>query len=388
MPEGRSRLKVGVVGLGKLGLPLSLVLAKAGLEVSGVDISEERIREIKALFLKSPEPRVAEYLQRYANPEFSTDYKILRDVPVIIVITQTPSLADGYFDLSYVERAVKKIHSINEGALILVSSNINIGSMDRLFSIHRRVCYNPEFVAQGTIIRDFENPKFVVIGAYSEEDGEQAANIWRKVHRRPIYIVKPTEAELAKLSLNLSYSLAITFANMIGELCEKYDARTNEVLDIIYQDRRNYSAGLGFGGPCFPRDVNCFKATCLEKSAKSGYSFADLLNKLNDYTVRRYVSKIKSLGKKRIGVLGVAYKPNVPYVYDSQSLKIVQQLEKDGYEIYVYDILAEENAKRILRKARFCTTQDECVRQVDVIFIGTPNFSGTRTGKPTVDPWV
>jgi UDPglucose 6-dehydrogenase len=382
------QMKIGVVGLGKLGLPLSLVFAKAGFEVYGVDTSKEKIKEIKTFFSKCPEPRVTEYLQNYPNFKFSTDYQVLCDVSVIIVITQTPSRADGYFDLGYIEKAVRKIHSLNEDTLVVVSSNINIGSTDKLLKIHKRICYNPEFIAQGTIIRDFENPKFVVVGVYTKRDGKQAANLWRKVHDRPIHIVKPIEAEIIKLSLNFSYSLGITFANMIGELSGKFNANSGRILDIIYQDRRNYRSGLGFGGPCFPRDVDCFKAISMEKSVRSGYSFANLLKDLNDYTVERYIRKIKSYNKRKIGILGVAYKPNVPYIYDSQPLKIIQQLESEDYEIYVYDSLARENAKRILQNTYFCDTINECIQRADVIFIGTSNYSNIKTNKTIINPWA
>jgi len=379
---------MGVVGLGKLGLPLSLVFAKAGFEVHGVDKDARRIREIKSFFSKCQEPKVTEYLQKYPDFEFSTDRQVLRDAPIVNVITNTPSLPNGYFDMRFVREAVQEVHDLNEDALIIVSSNVNIGTVDRLSHIHRRVCYNPEFIAQGTIIRDFENPKFVVVGAYEKDDGTRVSDVWRKVHNRPIYVVRPVEAEIIKLSLNFSYSLGITFANMVGELCEKFGVNSCNLLDVIYQDRRNYKAGLGFGGPCFPKDIDCFRATCREKSSESGHRFANLLSNLNDYTVDRFVRELKSYNKKKIGVLGVAYKSNVPYTYNSQSIRIMQQLEAEDHKIYVYDPLAQEEAQLILSNAYYCTSIEECLERADVLLIGTPNFSNIDTSKPVVDPWA
>jgi len=210
---------IGVVGLGKLGLPLSLVFAKAGFVVHGVDISKERIEEIKTFqHIRCHEPKVTKYLQKHsASFKLSTDYQKLKDTPIVFVIVQTPSLVAGHYDLSYVEEAIRKAHNVNEHALIVVSSNITIGSIDKLSKIHERICYNPEFIKQGSIIYDFENPKFVLIGAYTKEDGEQVASIWRKIHDKPSYVVQPVEAEIIKLSLNVSFTLGITFANMIGE---------------------------------------------------------------------------------------------------------------------------------------------------------------------------
>ena len=380
-------MKIGIIGVGKLGLPLAVIFSKH-FKVYGIDVSEQRIQQIlnREKFF---EPQVNEYLEKYGNNlTVSTDYLLLENCDFVIVITQTPSLPNGKFDLRYVESALKQLHKANPTCLVVVSSNINIGSIDELSKIHRRICYNPEFIAQGTIIRDFENPKFVVIGAYTKEDGEQVANIWRKVHDKPIYIVKPVEAEIIKLSSNISFTLGITFANMIGELCEKFNTNSNKVLDIIYQDRRNYKAGLGFMGPCFPRDVNCFKATALENSINSAHKFASLLKELNDYIVEKYIQKIKSFGKKKIGILGIAYKPNVPYVYESQPLKIAQELHADGHQIFVYDPSAQENAKQILKNnAHFCDTVDKCIEEADVIFIGTSNYSNIQTHKPKINPW-
>jgi len=279
------------------------------------------------------------------------------------------------------------VHKVNPDCLVIVSSTINIGDMDKLRAVHKRIVYNPEFIAQGSIIRDFENPKFVLIGAYTKEDGDQLANIWRLFHDKPICIVKPSEAEIIKLSLNMSFTLSITFANMIGELCEKFDADPNKVLNVIYRDRRNYRVGLGFGGICFPRDVNCFEATCQEKGVEGGRKLGDLLNSLNEYTLERMVQKIKSFGKKKVGFLGVTYKPDVPYIDESQALKIACALSKEGYEVYIYDRLAEENAKGVLPNAHFCSSASECVEFADVIFVGTKNHSNLKTVKPVVNPW-
>lgn len=378
--------KIGVVGLGKLGLPLALVFSRC-FKVYGVDVNKQRIQQIKNAE-RFFEPQLNEYLERYGeNLTVSTDYTILKDCRVVFVITQTPSLPSGKFDLEYVELAVRELHQINPECLCVVSSTINIGDTDKLRKIHEKIAYNPEFIRQGSIIHDFLNPKFVLIGAYNEEDGQKIANIWRKLHDKPIYIVKPVEAEIIKLGLNVSFTLGITFANMIGELCEKYNANSNKVLDIIYQDRRNYRAGLGFMGPCFPRDVNCFKAICLENSVESGYKFASLLNDLNNYTVERYLQKIKSYNKKKVGILGVAYKPNAPYIYDSQPLKIAEKLIQSGYQVYIYDPLAEENARQILKNANFCSSINECIDNAEVIFIGTANYSNIKSKKPTVNPW-
>ena len=387
-----AKKNVGVIGLGRIGLPLSVVLSKH-FKVYGVDIDAQRIRDIQKCQTSavSPffEPMVNEYLKNYqSNLIPSTDYGILRRCKTVFIITQSPSNSNGKFDTSYVKSALEELHEANPGCLAVISSTINIGDIDTLGLVHRRVAYNPEFIKQGSIINDFENPRFVLIGSTTVEDGEKVMEIWRRIHNKRVYIVKPVEAEIIKLSLNISLVLGITFANMIGELCEKSQADSNKVLDLIYQDRRDYKPGLGFGGPCFPRDVDCFKAHCKESSVDSGYKFAALLNELNDYTLERYYRTLTSCGKKRIGILGLAYKAGVPYIDESQPLKMAQKLITEGFKVFLYDSLAEENAKNELKgEAFFCSSIKECLDKAEMIFVGTPNFQNVKTTKPIVNPW-
>jgi len=123
-------------------------------------------------------------------------------------------------------------------------------------------------------------------------------------------------------------------------------------------------------------------------SVDSGHRLASLLSNLNNYTVERYYGILTSYGKKKIGILGLAYKPDVPYTDESQSLKIAQKLIDEGFEVFAYDGLAEENAKNELRgNVFFCSSIDECVNKVEVIFIGTPNYKNIDTSKPVVNPW-
>jgi UDPglucose 6-dehydrogenase len=380
-------VKIGIVGLGKLGIAWAALMSSK-FSVYGMDVSEERVKQIqnKAKFY---EPRVNEYLEKYGkNLEVSTEYSIVKNCPIVFVLTQTPSLPDGKFDVSCVESAVKETHKINKECLIVISSTINIGVIDELSKkYHNQMAYNPEFIKQGSIINDFLNPKMVLVGAYSESEGEKIANIWKEFHDRPIHIVKPVEAEIIKLSLNVSFTLGITFANIIGELSDAVGADSNRILDLIYQDRRDYKKGLGFMGPCFPRDTKCFGAMCKEKGIESGSRFTDTIDYLNHYTVERYVNEIKKHNKKNIGFLGISYKPNIPYIEASQPLEIAATLEKTGHHIFVYDPYAENEAKKILKNAVFCKSMDECTRLSDILFIGTANYKDTTSTKQIINPW-
>ena len=271
---------------------------------------------------------------------------------------------------------------------------MNIGVLDNLSKIHKKICYNPEMIRQGSIIEDFENPKYIIIGAFAKEEGEQLANIWKKVHNKPIYFVSPVEAEIIKIALNVSFTMSISYANIIGDLCEKFNANSNNVLDVVYKDRRNYKPGLGFMGPCFPRDVLHFRRVSLENSIESGYLFSFLLSELNQQIVDKYIIKIKSLKKKNIGVFGIAYKPNSPYIFESQPIKIIQEIlnnsNENQYNFFIFDPIAEDKAKEYFKNKNinFCSTSNECLEKSDIIFIGTANYSNIQTEKPIINPWV
>jgi UDPglucose 6-dehydrogenase len=378
--------KLGVVGLGKLGLPLAAVLAKH-FTVHGVDVDERRLQQIQGPTQPFFEPSLNEYLRDYGyNLTVSSDYSNLKDCETVFVMTQTPSLPSGHFDLWYVENAVKRVHDVNPDGLIAVGSTLNIGDTDKLATIHERIAYSPEFIKQGSIIHDFENPKFVLVGSYTSSDAKQLAHIWKTVHDKPVYAVSPVEAEIIKLALNVSFTLGITFANTIGELCQKFGANPLKVLGAVYRDRRNFTPGLGFGGPCFPRDVECFKATCNTNRVRSGFELANLLGNLNAYVVDKAVRQLHAYGTK-VGFLGVSYKPNVPYIYASQPLMIASTMLNIGSEVHVYDPLAEDSARQLLPEAHFCASLEECIRHADVLFVGTANYSNVETDKPVVNPW-
>ena len=382
-------MKIGVIGLGKLGLPLAVLFAEK-FEVYAVDINKNRINQIMNQE-KFFEPQLNEYLSRnIAKMQFSTDYSILKECDVVFIIVQTPSLPNKKFDLKYVKSAVEKLHEVNPYCLCVISSTINIGDMEKLRRAHPRIAYNPEFIKQGSIIHDFLNPKFVLIGAYEEKDGLKIANIWRSLHNKPIYIVKPSEAEIIKLGLNFSFTLAITFANVIGEICETFNADSNTVLEIMYKDRRNYKPGLGFSGPCFPRDVSCFNQTCIENDLKLGNLLAAAVETLNHLVVEKYVQKIMETKKRKIGILGVAYKAGVPYIYESQAIEIAKKLVNKKRELYVYDELAESDARKVLtsKRVHFCDSITEVIEKSELIFIGTPNHKNIKTDKPIINPWI
>lgn len=381
-------MKIGVCGVGRLGLPLSLVYAKYGHDVVGIDIDAKRIADIRNNVHFS-EPFVNEYLEKYKQRlSYSTDLDCVKGSDMITIIVATPSLTNGLFDVSRIKKIVKEIRALDKNVLITISSNVNVGTSDKLHEKYDRIAYCPEFIAQGNIVKGFEDAKFTVIGTYDDEDGGFLHKLWNEIHNKPIYVVKPVEAEIIKLGLNVSYCMGITWGNIVGELCEKFSGDSNKILDIMYNDWRNYKKGLGYMGPCFPRDTKCFGAICKENSIESGLRFTETLDYLNDRTKLRYLDEIIQCGKRKVGFLGIAYKPNIPYTDFSQPLEIASTLEKRGYRIFVYDPLAEKDAMRVLKSAVFCKSPEECERLSDVVFVGTVNYKNRVFDKPSINPWI
>ena len=386
-------MKLGAIGLGRIGLPMVLTFCKAGLYVKGVDAREQVIERIECR-RHFVEPQVCEYLEKYGESlEVSTDYSTLRNCDTVFIVTQTPSLESGKFDLQYVESALEQLHKINSECIVVVSSTINTGDMDRLRVVHERICYNPEFIAQGSVIRDFEDPKFTLIGSYTEEDGERVAEVWRRIHSKPVFIVDPVEAEIVKISLNVSFTLGITFANIVGELCERFGADPDLVMRLIHRDVRKYRAGLGFGGPCFPRDTTCFGAICSAAGVQSGFGLSKLLDNINEATVERYARKILEKKPDSVAFIGVAYKQGVGLTDESQSIKIIRRVLElnPDVNVSVYDRLAEESARKELPDTVcFCGSLIEAVNKADIVFIGVPDPSLAEEifkGREVIDPW-
>ena len=387
---GEIVMKIGVIGLGRIGLPLALVLSKE-FKVIGVDIDENRVDYIRKN-KHFAEPHVNEYIERYKHNFTPTDsYSLLKECDPVFIMVNTPSLPTGEFDLRYVISALKNLHSINPGCLAVISSTINIGDTEKLRKIHSRVCYNPEFIAQGRIISDFENPKFVAIGAYNERDAHEVIGVWNRIHSRPKIILKPVEAEILKLLLNVRLSLDITWANVVGDVCERFDADPRLILEIMNKDVRLYYPGLGFGGPCFPRDVRCLESFCSKNEIASGYKLASLLNELNEDIIQKYCNLIEGFGRKKVGIIGITYKPGVPYIDGSHPLAIAKRLMDLGYELHIYDPLVERKVHSVLdgKNVTFHSDLAECIRESEVVFLGHPMELSREqlSGKIVVDPW-
>jgi UDPglucose 6-dehydrogenase len=411
------RAEVSVVGLGKLGLCIAAVLAYRGFKVVGVDVDKAKVDAVNGGRSPIVETNLEDLIsQNSKNLRATTNhYDAVKQTQASFVIVPTPSEPDGSFSLKFVVEAVEKIGRAiadKDGYhLVVINSTVSPGSMEnRVKPLLEEVtgkkcgmdfglCYNPEFIALGDVIRGLLEPDLVLIGESDPKAGSILADMYKRicVNNPPIERTSFINAEIAKIAINSYITMKITFANLLAEICENTDgADVDEVTRIIGRDSRIGSkylkGGLGYGGPCFPRDNIAFARFAESVSVKAELPIT--VHRANLSQVKRVVKIIEQLKlnhDKKIGILGLSYKPDTPIVEESQSIMLARELSSKGYVVHVYDPLALEEAKKVLgNTAIYEKTLDACIKNVDVVVLATPwkSFSIINTeGKIIIDCW-
>lgn len=343
-------MKINVVGIGRLGICTALCLAKVGHDVVGIDIDKKMVESInnkKAYYI---EPQVQEYLDTYPI-KATTDYKDAAG-EVSFIITPTPSKEDKTFDDKYVIDAIIKLCDVlpkDKYHLFNIVSTVMPGTCEKIYNLIKKIrgndsfglTYNPEFIAQGSIINDFQQPDMILIGESDTEAGERLKDIYYpQTHR--IKCMSLWNAEVTKIALNSYTTMKVNFANLLAEICEKIpEGDVDKVTDAIGSDSRigkKYLKGAtAYGGPCFPRDNLAFDVFC--KSINVDAKIARDTHEMNEQQIMRLVEKIMFIDNKnqKITILGVSYKPNTPITEQSASLKLKRELEACGFSVAMYD---------------------------------------------------
>lgn len=395
---------ISVIGLGKLGLCIAACFADKGFKVIGVDIDVEKIEKINKGVSPIEETGLDKLVKRTKdNLRATQNYEeAILDSNITFIVVATPSLADGSFSNEYLEKVLHKIGEVfrkKEGYhLVVMTSTVMPQTTEKvakyiLEKVSSKKCgknfglaYNPEFIALGSVIHDFLNPDFILIGEVNERDGDILEELYRKTcENHPGFArMSPLNAEIAKISLNCYITTKITFANSLAAICEEVKgANANVITKALGLDSRIGSKyikpGLGYGGPCFPRDNVAFSAFARKLATRA--KLAEMVDEVNRDQVLRLVSKIREilapLNKERedihIGVLGLSYKPNTPVIEDSQALAIVQLLVNEGYCVRVYDPQAQENARSVLGDTvRYAEHGEDCLSNVDLGVVAVP----------------
>lgn len=354
---------VGVVGLGKLGIPLALLIAQAGHKVTGIDVDVSRVESLRAKNIPDSEPGVQELLRNQdLDIEFHSDFNKLSDSDVIYVIVPTPSLDSGYFSNDFVISALELIGAAlsqsTRNQEVVVVSTVMPGSTKGVLveSLHRKIpkenrknkviLYSPEFIALGSVIYNLEHPDIILVGIENSQDANRHIEITRSIadNSPEIKLLGIEEAELVKLAINTFITMKITFANFIGEIARSsQDVDAIKVCESIGRDSRiggkYLSPGLGFGGPCFPRDNRAFSAYSASMGLDASLAKAtEKINRTLPTSIAKWVSA-KYPKDLKIAVLGLTYKENSEVTEESQSISLANELTELGYKIVAHDPL-------------------------------------------------
>lgn len=391
-------MKLSIIGLGKLGSPMAAVLAHKGHTVVGVDINPGYVLALQQGHAPVNEPGLEEMI--HSNRDrltATTDFeKAVRETEATFIIVPTPSDPDGRFSMRYVLDAAEKIGAAlrkkNQWHVVVLSSTVMPGStggklLPALEASSGKkcgedfgLCYNPEFIALGSVIRDMLNPDMILIGESDSRSGDLLEALYTGVcESNPrIQRMNYVNAELTKLSVNTYVTTKISYANMLAQVCETLPgADVDVVTSAIGCDSRigkKYLKGaLGYGGPCFPRDNVAFSALARANGVPA--LLADATDQMN----RRQVPRLAELILSRlpeggtVGILGLSYKPDSEVIEESQGLALAKHLLTAGVRVVVHDPAALENARRhLIGNVEFSKTARHCASLADVLAITTP----------------
>lgn len=391
--------KYSVVGLGKLGASIAAAIASRGYKVIGVDVSQRAVDAVNSGHAPVQETMLEELI--VANKErlratLDNDDAVLNS-DVTFVVVPTPSDEGGAFSLQYAKWAFRLIgralarktayHTIVLNSTVLPGSTrqgllpILEKESGKMCGRDFGLCYSPEFIALGSVIHDFLHPDFTLVGEFDEQCGRQIEACYSEImaNQPPCMRMSIENAELTKVSLNAFVTTKITFANMLADLCERIPGGDIDVVtNALGFDRRIghkfLKGGLGYGGPCFPRDNVAlgFIARALGSRAR----LAEITDQTNRTLPDAIVKKILLLVPKgaTIAILGLAYKPLSHIIEESQGVMLAKKLAHAGARVLAYDPLAAEGAKTELAyHALVLDSLDECLAEADCVVITTPD---------------
>jgi UDPglucose 6-dehydrogenase len=392
---------ISVVGVGKLGLCMAVIFANKGYKVMGVDVDETKIELINKGITPFYEPRLDGMLKKAIEDLKFTATKYyeeaVKKTQATFVVVPTPSNEDGSYSNFFVEKALTEIGRAikhkDEYHLVVVTSTVFPGTMDNVAKpLLEKVsgkkcgkdfglCYNPEFIALGNVIEGLIKPDLVLIGQYDDHAGKLLQNIYEKVceNNPPIVRTSMLNAEIAKIALNSYVTMKISFANMLAEICERVPgADVDEVTKVLGLDSRIGSkylkGGLGYGGPCFPRDNKAFCSFAKRYGVNA--ILAKATDEINVKVPERVVNTVLRLVTNKdakIVILGLTYKPGTYVVEESQSLIIAKKLAEEGYKVIVHDPMGLDYSKTVLGDlVEYCYSLNECLEKGDVFILATP----------------
>ncbi len=393
-------MKIAVVGTGYVGLVTGTCFAETGNTVTCVDIDTAKIDKLNSGQLTIYEPGLEKIFlrnQKEGRLHFTTNLaEGIAGAQIIFLALPTPPGEDGSADLKYILGVANDLGKIiSEYVIIIDKSTVPVGTAEKVHAaiaahagVEFDVVSNPEFLREGVAVDDFMKPDRVIIGTSSERAKKALNDLYLPFVRQgnPIIYMDEKSAELTKYAANSFLATKITFMNEIANLCERFGADVDMVRKGIGSDerigRRFLFPGIGYGGSCFPKDVQA-----LAKSAKDvNYEFKilDAVMDINEKQKLHLVPKIKSyfnndLKGKKIAVWGLSFKPNTDDIREAPALTIIEALLENGAEVSAYDPEAMNNVKNLLfNRIHFAEHQYEALADADALVIAT-EWSEFRT---------
>lgn len=388
---------ISLIGLGKLGCPMVACFASRGFRVIGVDADARKVDAIIRGEAPVFEPILEETLRRCGGRLTATQgiAGAVADSDVTFLVVATPTEPGGGFSLQYLLPACQEIGRTLRNKpgfhLVVVTSTVLPGSIGgavrstleeasgKRAGADFGLCYNPEFIALGSVIHDFLNPDFLLIGESDARSGEILEAIYKKVcenHPRVAHM-NFVNAEIAKLAVNTYVTTKISFANMLARICERLpEASVDEVTSALGLDSRigsKYLKGaVSYGGPCFPRDN--LALTALARHLGAPADIAAATDQFNRAQIQWLADLVQSNSTEKgvVGILGLTYKPNTDVVEEAVGILLAQELAARGAAVIVYDPAGAANAAASLeRRVKIAATAKECIEKSDIVVVAT-----------------
>ena len=402
-------MNITILGTGYVGLVSGTCFSEFGFDVCCVDKDKDKINNLKNDIIPIYEPGLQNLVKKNKDSgrlSFSNDIdQNIKKADIVFIAVGTPSRrGDGHADLTYVYEAAEKIAKNLDGYTVIVNkSTVPVGTGAEVKNIIKKinpdalfdVVSNPEFLREGNAIEDFMRPDRVVVGIETEKAKQLMSIIYKPLYliETPILFTDLNTAELIKYSANAFLAVKISYINQMSDLCEKVGADVHDVAKGIGLDKRIGSKflhpGPGYGGSCFPKDTLALVQTA--KEYDSNLSIVETVVQYNKQRKSDMADKIieafnNNCQNKKISILGLSFKPETDDMRDSPSLDIIPILKEKGFDISVFDPVAMDEAKKILKNIEFSNNIEECLQDSDGLVILTEwnefrGLSATRLKK-------
>lgn len=419
MDDSTTRPRLSVIGLGKLGSPMAAVFGAKGFEVIGFDVNPTFVAAINEGRAPVQEPQLQECLNQARGRVRATldPNEAIIGSDISFVIVPTPSGPDRTFVNRFVVEAVEHIGAALNAKtgyhVVVITSTVMPGSTDgelraalertsgRIVGQDVGLCYNPEFIALGSVVHDMLFPDMILIGESDKRAGDMLEAIYHSsVESKPEFQrMNSVNAELCKISVNTFVTTKISYANMIAEVCDNLpDADAEVVTRAVGADsrigRKYLKPAIGYGGPCFPRDNKAF--TALGRKLGVNTDLAEATDRINDHQLQRLIGAVSACADsgEAIAVLGLSYKPDTAVVEESQGIALTLALAELGYCVRAFDPLARATAEALLNDyAEVAQSAEAALAGAAVAVVTTAwsqfrnlDFIGCGVGA-VIDPW-